>query len=113
MKVIEINLTEEDLKKMSTDDFVELLKKAGVEIKEEDKLQRDVESLKSKSTMIYSLYSAMERVNIFMNHGHLLHEVLEVENDDTIVYVTKIINECIRQHAEEFDYDYVLELKRR
>lgn len=113
MKVVELNLTEEDLKKMSTDDFIELLKQAGIEVEEEGTLQKDVEMLKANSTMPYTLYAALERVNAFMNKGAMLNVLLEIEDDETIKHGVEVINECMRQHAEEFKYDYVLELKRR
>lgn len=106
MKFVELHLTEEDLKKMSTDDFVELLKQAGIEV-EEDTLQEEVDALKANSTMPYTMYSALERINSFMEAGHL------VADEEVIEHGIEIVNECMRQHAEEFKYDYVLELKRR
>lgn len=113
MKFVELHLTEEDLKKMSTDDFIELLKQAGIEVEEEDTLQKDVEMLKSSSTVPYTLYAALERVNAFMDKGIMLNALLEIEDDETIKHGVDVLNECMRQHAEEFRYDYVLEIKRR
>lgn len=107
MKLVELNLTEEDLKKMSTDDFVELLKQAGIEVEEKNELQEEVEILKANGTMHYTLYSALERINSFMEAGHL------VADEEVIEHGIEIVNECMRQHAEEFKYDYVLELKHR
>ena len=113
MKVVELNLTEEDLKKMSTEDFIELLKKVGIEVEEEDELAEDVRLLKETSTLPFALYSAMDRVNSFMDHGHALNEALGDDNGEAIERGIKIVNECMRQHAEEIGYRYTLELKRR
>ena len=113
MKMVELNLTEEDLKKMSTDDFIELLKKAGIEVEEENELQKEVDVLKANSTMPNTLYAALERVNIFMDKGLMLNTLLGIEDNDVLDHGVEVVNECMRQHAEEFKYDYVLELKRR
>ena len=105
---------------MKLDEILETLDKAVEDaLKKIDKLEtvnkekdedEDLMDIFENSTVTYSLFSALERINVFMSTG-LLFEATEECVKGTVDKGIEVINKCMKRHAKEMDYNYTFELK--
>lgn len=94
---------------MKTDEILKVLDKALAKL---EALSDDDERLMDifeSSPAAYSIFAALERINIFIRVGVELEEN-EFE-DGTVEEGIKIINKCMKRHSERMGYDYTFELK--
>lgn len=75
--------------------------------KDEDE---DLMDIFENSTVTYSLFSALERINVFISAG-MLFEATEELVEGTVDKGIEVINKCMKRHAKEMDYNYTFELK--
>lgn len=105
---------------MKLDEILETLDKAVEEaLKQIDKLEtvskdkdedEDLMDIFENSTVTYSLFSALERINVFMSTG-LLFEATEECVEGTVDKGVEVINKCMKRHAKKMGYNYTFELK--
>ena len=88
------------------EELEEDLAKSLVTNKEKDE-DEDLMDIFENSTVTYSLFSALERINVFMSTGLLMKELEEGVIDKGI----EVINKCMKRHAKEMGYNYTFELK--
>ena len=85
------------------------LAKSLVTNKEKDE-DEDLMDIFENSTVTYSLFSALERINVFIATG-LLSEATEELVEGTVDKGVEVINKCMKRHAKEMGYNYTFELK--
>ncbi len=88
------------------EELEEDLAKSLVTNKEKDE-DEDLMDIFENSTATYSLFAALERINVFMSTGLLMKELEEGVVDKGI----EVINKCMKRHAKEMGYNYTFELK--
>lgn len=91
------------------EELEEDLAKSLVTNKEKDK-DEDLMNIFENSTVTYSLFSALERINVFMSIG-LLFEATKECVEGTVDKGVEVINKCMKRHAKEMGYNYTFELK--
>ena len=91
------------------EELEEDLAKSLVASKEKDE-DEDLMDIFENSTVTYSLFSALERINAFMSTG-LLFEATEECVEGTVDKGVEVINKCMKRHAKEIGYNYTFELK--
>ena len=91
------------------EELEEDLAKSLVASKEKDE-DEDLMDIFENSTVTYSLFSALERINEFMSTG-LLFEATEECVEGTVNKGVEVINKCMKRHAKEMGYNYTFELK--
>ena len=91
------------------EELEEDLAKSLVTNKEKDE-DEDLMDIFENSTVTYSLFSALERINAFMSTG-MLFETTEELVEGTVDKGIEIINKCMKRHAKKMDYNYTFELK--
>ena len=95
---------------MKTDEILKILDEALAKLEElnVDRDERLMDVFES-SPVIYSIFAALERINIFIQAGMKLEKE---ENDEGIVKEgLEIINKCMKRHSERMGYDYTFEVK--
>ena len=85
------------------------LAKSLVTNKEKDE-DEDLMDIFENSTVTYSLFAALERINVFISAG-MLFEATEELVEGTVDKGIEVINKCMERHAKEMDYNYTFELK--
>ena len=105
---------------MKLDEILETLDKAVEDaLKKIDKLEtvnkekdedEDLMDIFENSPAVYSLFAALERINVFVSTG-LLFETTEEYVKGTVDKGIEVINKCMKRHAKEMDYNYTFELK--
>ena len=105
---------------MKLDEILETLDKAVEEaLKQIDKLEtvnenkdedEDLMDIFENSTAVYSLFAALERINVFISAGMLFEATEELE-EGTVDKGIEVINKCMKRHAKKMDYNYTFELK--
>ena len=105
---------------MKLDEILEALDEAlGEALKQIDKIEtvnkekdedEDLMDIFENSTVTYSLFSALERINVFMSTG-LLFEATEECVEGTVDKGIEVINKCMKRHAKKMGYNYTFELK--
>ena len=91
------------------EELEEDLTKSLVAKKEKDE-DEDLMDIFENSPAVYSLFAALERINVFISTG-LLFEVTEELAEGTVDKGIEVINKCIKRHAKEMGYNYTFELK--
>ena len=91
------------------EELEEDLAKSLVTNKEKDE-DADLMDIFENSTVTYSLFSALERINVFMSTG-LLFEATEELVEGTVDKGIEAINKCMKRHAKKMNYNYTFELK--
>ena len=91
------------------EELEEELAESLVTSKEKDE-DEDLMDIFENSTVIYSLFAALERINAFMSTG-LLFEATEELIEGTVDKGIEVINKCMKRHAKEMNYNYTFELK--
>lgn len=101
---------------MKLDELLKVLEKLEKEladslIKEKNKDEdEDLMDIFENSTVTYSLFSALERINVFIATG-LLFEATEELEKGVVDKGIEVINKCMKRHAKEMGYNYTFELK--
>ena len=106
---------------MKLDEILETLDKAVEEaLKQIDKLEtvnkdKDededlMDIFEKNSPAVYSLFAALERINVFMS-TELLFEATEECVEGTVDKGVEVINKCMKRHAKKMGYNYTFELK--
>ena len=102
---------------MKLDEILETLEKALEQInsfeaenKEKDEDEDLMDIFEKNSPAVYSLFAALERINVFISTG-LLFETIEELEEGTVDKGIEVINKCMKRHAKEMDYNYTFELK--
>ena len=85
------------------------LAKSLVTNKEKDE-DEDLMDIFENSPAVYSLFAALERINVFISAG-MLFEVTEELVEGTVDKGIEVINKCMKRHAKEMGYNYTFELK--
>ena len=91
------------------EELEEDLAKSLVANKEKDE-DEDLMDIFENSTVTYSLFAALERINAFMSTG-LLFEAAEELEKGVVDKGVDVINKCMKRHAKEMNYNYTFELK--
>ena len=91
------------------EELEEDLAKSLVTSKEKDE-DEDLMDIFENSPAVYSLFAALERINVFVSTG-LLFETTEEYVKGTVDKGIEVINKCMKRHAKEMDYNYTFELK--
>ena len=91
------------------EELEEDLAKSLVADKEKDE-DEDLMDIFENSTATYSLFAALERINVFISTG-LLFEATEEYVEGTVDKGIDVINKCMKRHAKEMGYNYTFELK--
>ena len=91
------------------EELEEDLAKSLVTNKEKDE-DEDLMDIFENSTVTYSLFAALERINAFMSTG-LLFEATEELEKGVVDKGVDVINKCMKRHAKEMNYNYTFELK--
>lgn len=91
------------------EELEEELAKSLVASKEKDE-DEDLMDIFENSTVTYSLFAALERINAFMSTG-LLFEATEECVEGTVDKGVDVINKCMKRHAKKMGYNYTFELK--
>ena len=76
--------------------------------KDEDEDLMDI--FEENSPAVYSLFAALERINVFISTG-MLFEVTEEMVEGTVDKGIEVINKCMKRHAKKMGYNYTFELK--
>ena len=76
--------------------------------KDEDEDLMDI--FEENSPAVYSLFAALERINVFISTG-MLFEVTEEMVEGTVDKGIEVINKCMGRHAKKMGYNYTFELK--
>ena len=92
------------------EELEEDLAKSLVTNKEKDEDEDLIDIFEKNSPAVYSLFAALERINVFMSTG-LLIEATEELVEGTVDKGIEVINKCMKRHAKEMDYNYTFELK--
>ena len=102
---------------MKLDEILETLEKAldqinsfEAENKEKDEDEDLMDIFEKNSPAVYSLFAALERINVFISTG-LLFETIEELEEGTVDKGIEVINKCMKRHAKEMGYNYTFELK--
>ena len=91
------------------EELEEDLAKLLVTNKEKDE-DEDLMDIFENSTVTYSLFSALERINAFISAG-MLFEATEELVEGTVDKGIEVINKCMKRHAKKMGYNYTFELK--
>ena len=101
---------------MKLDELLKVLKELEEELaeslvtnKEKDE-DEDLMDIFENSTVTYSLFAALERINAFISTG-LLFEATDEYAKGTVDKGIEVINKCMKRHAKEMGYNYTFELK--
>ena len=92
------------------EELEEDLAKSLVTNKEKDEDEDLIDIFEKNSPAVYSLFAALERINVFMSTG-LLIEATEELVEGTVDKGIEVINKCMKRHAKEMGYNYTFELK--
>lgn len=92
------------------EELEEDLAKSLVANKEKDEDEDLMDIFEKNSPAVYSLFAALERINVFISTG-LLFETIEELEEGTVDKGIEIINKCMKRHAKKMDYNYTFELK--
>ena len=92
------------------EELEEDLAKSLVTNKEKDEDEDLIDIFEKNSPAVYSLFAALERINVFMSTG-LLFEATEELVEGTVDKGIEVINKCMKRHAKEMGYNYTFELK--
>ena len=91
------------------EELEEDLAKSLVTNKEKDE-DEDLMDIFENSPAVYSLFAALERINVFISAG-MLFEVAEELVEGTVDKGIEVINKCMKRHAKKMGYNYTFELK--
>lgn len=91
------------------EELKEDLAKSLVTNKEKDE-DEDLMDIFENSPAVYSLFAALERIDVFISTG-LLFEATEECVEGTVNKGIEVINKCMKRHAKEMGYNYTFELK--
>ena len=101
---------------MKLDELLKVLEELEEELteslvanKEKDE-DEDLMDIFENSTVTYSLFSALERINAFISTG-ILFEATDECVKGTVDKGIEVINKCMKRHAKEMGYNYTFELK--
>ena len=92
------------------EELEEDLAKSLVTNKEKDEDEDLMDIFEENSPAVYSLFAALERINVFISAG-MLFEVTEELVEGTVDKGIEVINKCMKRHAKEMGYNYTFELK--
>ena len=92
------------------EELEEDLAKSLVTNKEKNEDEDLIDIFEENSPAVYSLFAALERINVFISAGMLL-EVTEECVEGTVDKGVEVINKCMKRHAKEMGYNYTFELK--
>ena len=92
------------------EELEEDLAKSLVTNKEKDKDEDLMDIFEENSPAVYSLFAALERINVFISTG-MLFEVTEELEEGVVDKGIEVINKCMRRHSERMCYDYTFEVK--
>ena len=92
------------------EELEEDLAKSLVTNKEKDEDEDLMDIFEKNSPAVYSLFAALERINVFISTG-MLFEVTEELVEGTVDKGVEVINKCMKRHAKEMGYNYTFELK--
>ena len=102
---------------MKLDELLKVLEEALEQIdrfeaenKEKDEDEDLMNIFEKNSPAVYSLFAALERINVFISTG-MLFEVTEELAEGTVDKGIEVINKCMKRHAKEMGYNYTFELK--
>ena len=101
---------------MKLDELLKVLEELEKELaeslvtnKEKDE-DEDLMDIFENSTVTYSLFAALERINAFISTG-ILFEATDEYAKGTVDKGIEVINKCMKRHAKEMGYNYTFELK--
>ena len=101
---------------MKLDELLKVLEELEEELaeslvtrKEKDE-DEDLMDIFENSTVTYSLFAALERINAFISTG-ILFEATDEYAKGTVDKGIEVINKCMKRHAKEMGYNYTFELK--
>ena len=92
------------------EELEEDLAKSLVTNKEKDEDEDLMDIFEKNSPAVYSLFAALERINVFISTG-MLFEVTEELVEGTVDKGVEVINKCMKRHAKKMGYNYTFELK--
>ena len=92
------------------EELEEDLAKSLVTNKEKDEDEDLMDIFEENSPAVYSLFAALERINVFISAG-MLFEVTEECVEGTVDKGVEVINKCMKRHAKKMGYNYTFELK--
>ena len=92
------------------EELEEDLAKSLVTNKEKDEDEDLMNIFEENSPAVYSLFAALERINVFISTG-MLFEVTEEMVEGTVDKGIEVINKCMKRHAKKMGYNYTFELK--
>ena len=92
------------------EELEEDLTKSLVTNKEKDEDEDLMDIFEENSPAVYSLFAALERINVFISAG-MLFEVTEECVEGTVDKGVEVINKCMKRHAKKMGYNYTFELK--
>ena len=92
------------------EELEEDLAKSLVTNKEKDEDEDLMDIFEENSPAVYSLFAALERINVFISAG-MLFEVTEELVEGTVDKGIEAINKCMKRHAKKMGYNYTFELK--
>ena len=92
------------------EELEEDLAKSLVTNKEKDEDEDLMDIFEENSPAVYSLFAALERINVFISTG-MLFEATEELVEGTVDKGVKVINKCMKRHANKMGYNYTFELK--
>ena len=92
------------------EELEEDLDKSLVTNKEKDEDEDLMDIFEENSPAVYSLFAALERINVFISAG-MLFEVTEELEKGAVDKGIEVINKCMKRHAKKMDYNYTFELK--
>lgn len=92
------------------EELEEDLAKSLVTNKEKDEDEDLMDIFEKNSPAVYSLFAALERINVFISTGLLFETAEEIEKG-VVDKGIEVINKCMKRHAKEMGYNYTFELK--
>lgn len=92
------------------EELEEDLAKSLVTNKEKDEDEDLMDIFEENSPAVYSLFAALERINVFVSTG-LLFEATEELEKGVVDKGIDVINKCMKRHAKKMGYNYTFELK--
>lgn len=92
------------------EELEEDLAKSLVTNKEKDEDEDLMDIFEKNSPAVYSLFAALERINVFISTGLLFEATEEIEKG-VVDKGIEVINKCMKRHAKEMGYNYTFELK--
>ena len=92
------------------EELEEDLTKSLVTNKEKDEDEDLMDIFEENSPAVYSLFAALERINVFISTG-MLFEVTKELVEGTVDKGVEVINKCMKRHAKKMGYNYTFELK--